>query len=228
MLIYSRLAHFALLLFPSCSCKMNLCHPAKSIWCHTHTLENKIGKKGRKKKSIFDYKMYISYLCCYNRNRIGLSSKARPWQGYMGFTDAVLLERHQFESSDMTTHSKRNKTSPVERQRTRSCSSTGSNCKVFSTSRYVYSHSSPMGRGTPMWQTENKTVSRLLLQQSLQRASENRIVVADVQSWKDWNVPVWVNRTDKNAQAKIICQSYMSLHLQGHLQMFRLTHLEFN
>lgn len=68
------------LVFPSCR-KISVCQPAKSIWCHTH------GKK-RKEKSIFDYKMYISYLCCYNHSRILLSSIARPWQGYMGFTDA--------------------------------------------------------------------------------------------------------------------------------------------
>lgn len=31
--------------------------------------------------------MYISYLCCDYRNRILLSSEARPWRGYVGFTD---------------------------------------------------------------------------------------------------------------------------------------------
>lgn len=80
LFIYSSISHWAL--FSNCHIKnMSLCHPAKSIWCHT--LENKIEKK----KSIFDYKMYISYLCCYYHTRILLSSKARPWQGYMGFTD---------------------------------------------------------------------------------------------------------------------------------------------
>lgn len=85
-----------ILLFPELTStvieNMSLCQAAKSIWCHT--VENKM-----ERKSIFDFKMYISYLCCYYHNIILLSSKARPWQGYVGFTDGfcrLYCLRHQF------------------------------------------------------------------------------------------------------------------------------------
>lgn len=44
LFIYSSISHWAL--FSNCHIKnMSLCHPAKSIWCHT--LENKIEKKNQ-------------------------------------------------------------------------------------------------------------------------------------------------------------------------------------
>lgn len=50
-------------------------------------LENKT-----ERKSIFDYKMYISYRRCCYRRRISLSSNARPLQGHMGFTGGSMRE----------------------------------------------------------------------------------------------------------------------------------------
>lgn len=51
---------------------------------------NKIEMGG---ESIFDYKMYISYLCGDYRHWILLSFKAWPREGYMGFTDGRSSDR---------------------------------------------------------------------------------------------------------------------------------------
>lgn len=70
----------------------NILQAAKSIW--RLTLEHKA-----ERKSIFDYKMYISYLRCYYHSRILLSSKAWPLRGHVGFTGdfvhLAVFKRHQ-------------------------------------------------------------------------------------------------------------------------------------
>lgn len=65
---------------------------AQSIWCLT--LENKT-----ERKSIFDYKMYISYLrCCYH-SQILLSAAAWPLRAHVGFAGdmvrVTVFQRHQ-------------------------------------------------------------------------------------------------------------------------------------